>query len=98
MITHQNYLYRMTVLAAIVALAPNVPREVLSNAMLPAAVACSKVRLGRAFFLFLHFFSFPVRRGICVSNARLPAGSACSNEARLEAKKSLSGSCLPFSR
>lgn len=43
MINHQNYLYRMTVLSAIVALAPNVPQEILSNAMLPAAVACSKV-------------------------------------------------------
>ncbi len=44
MISHQNYLYRMTVLSAIVALAPNVPHDVLSTAMLPVTVTCSKVR------------------------------------------------------
>lgn len=38
-----NYLYRMTVLSAIGALAGTVAKEVVHNSMLPAVVACSKV-------------------------------------------------------
>ena len=38
-----NYLHRMTVLAAIGALSASVNKEVVHNSMLPAVVACSKV-------------------------------------------------------
>ncbi len=45
-----NYLHRMTVLSAIGALAASVNKDVVHNSMLPAVVACSKVRsvLGHA--------------------------------------------------
>lgn len=39
-----NYLHRMTVLAAVGALSTCVTREVVQMSMLPAVVACCKVR------------------------------------------------------
>lgn len=44
MMNSDNYLHRMTVLCAIGALAGSVSKEVVHNSMLPAVVACSKVR------------------------------------------------------
>ena len=46
LVSSENYLHRMTVLSAIGALAGCVSKEVVHNSMLPAVVACSKVRDG----------------------------------------------------
>lgn len=46
LISSDNYLHRMTVLAAIGALAGCVSKEVVHNQMLPSVVACTKVRRG----------------------------------------------------
>lgn len=46
LVNSDNYLHRMTVLSAIGALAGSVSKEVVHNSMLPAVVACSKVRAG----------------------------------------------------
>jgi hypothetical protein len=43
LVASDNYLHRMTVLAAIGALSASVNKEVVHNSMLPAVVACSKV-------------------------------------------------------
>lgn len=45
LVNSSNYLHRMTVLSALGALAGSVSKEVVYNSMLPAVVACSKVRL-----------------------------------------------------
>ena len=42
MIENPHYLYRMTVLVAVSALAPVVQHDVLVNSMLPVAIATSK--------------------------------------------------------
>lgn len=43
LVGHSNYLYRITVLGAVAALAPVVPRDTLCSAMLPVVVSCAKV-------------------------------------------------------
>lgn len=53
MMNHPNYLYRMTVLSTVAALASNVPRDILCNAMVPVIVNCAKVGI-----VCNHFFSF----------------------------------------
>ncbi len=42
MINNPHYLYRMTVLIAVAALAPVVSHDVLCNSMLPVVVAAAK--------------------------------------------------------
>ncbi len=49
LIQSSNYLYRMTVLAAVTALAPAVPRDVLCNTMLPAVINASKDKVWGSF-------------------------------------------------
>lgn len=44
LVNSDNYLHRMTVLAAIGALCACVSREVVQMSLLPAVVACCKVR------------------------------------------------------
>ena len=47
MINNPHYLYRMTVLVAVAALAPVVSHDVLCNSMLPVVVAAAKDKVPR---------------------------------------------------
>lgn len=42
MVNNSHYLYRMTILTAVAALAPAVSHEVLCNSMLPVVISCAK--------------------------------------------------------
>ncbi len=42
MVNNSHYLYRMTILSAVAALAPAVSHDVLCNNMLPVVISCAK--------------------------------------------------------
>lgn len=42
LVNNSHYLYRMTILSAVAALAPAVSHDVLCNNMLPVVISCSK--------------------------------------------------------
>jgi serine/threonine-protein phosphatase 2A regulatory subunit A len=46
MVDNPHYLYRMTVLGALAALASHVSGDVLCGAMLPVVIECSKDKVG----------------------------------------------------
>ena len=49
MVGNPHYLYRMTVLVALAALAPAVSHDVLCHSMLPVVVSCAKDKARRRF-------------------------------------------------